>query len=56
MTELFSVLGKTVWIEDMAVDVEGDTVGMDDMGAGVDVIDRDRFKVVERESLSILSP
>lgn len=40
MTELFPVFGKTVWVEDMAVDVEGDTVGMDDMGADVDAIDK----------------
>ena len=26
-------------VEDMAVDVEGDTVGMDDMGADVEGID-----------------
>ena len=39
MTELFSLLGKTVGVEYMAVDVEGDTVGMDDMGADDEGID-----------------
>lgn len=38
-TELFFVLGKTVWVEDMVVDVEGDKVGRDVMEADVEGVD-----------------